>query len=88
MPAARDDVEKVALPVVALTATPEASVVVPSLKATVPEGVPLVEVTVAVKVTDCDWLDGLRDEATDVAVLTCTTCVSVPLLLVNPPVPV
>ena len=36
VPAARDDVENVALPVVVLTATPEARVVVPSLNAIVP----------------------------------------------------
>src|SRR5438552_6696146 len=43
----------------------------PSLKVTVPVGVPapgLVAVTVAVKVTDCPDSDGLREEVTDVVV--------------------
>jgi hypothetical protein len=88
VPEASEEVENVALPVVVVTVTPEASVVVPSMKATVPEGIPIVEVTVAVKVTDCDGLDGFSEDATDVDVLTCTTWVNVPLLLVKPPVPV
>ena len=44
----------------------------PSLKVTVPVGVPapgLFAVTVAVKVTDCPDTDGLAEELTDVAVL-------------------
>jgi hypothetical protein len=65
VPAASDDVEKVALPVVVLTATPEARVVVPSLKAMVPWGTPLVEVTVAVNVTDAPEFDGFVEDATE-----------------------
>jgi hypothetical protein len=64
VPEASDEVENVALPVVVLTATPEARVVVPSLKATVPWGMPFVEVTVAVKVTDAAGFDGLAEDAT------------------------
>ena len=88
VPAANDEVANVALPVVVLTLTPEARVVVPSMKAIVPEGIPFVEVTVAVKVTDCDGFDGLREDVTVVDVLTCTTWVNEPLLFVKPPVPV
>jgi hypothetical protein len=43
---------------------------------------------VAVNVTDCDGFDGLSEDVTVVDVLTCTTWVNVPLLLVKPPVPV
>ena len=69
VPATSDEVESVALPVVVLTLTPEARVAVPSRKAIVPRGIPLLEVTVAVNVTDCDGLDGFSDEVTDVDVL-------------------
>jgi hypothetical protein len=65
VPAASDEVENVALPVVVLTATPEARVVVPSLKAIVPRGTPFVEVTVAVKVTDAPEFDGFAEDATE-----------------------
>ena len=65
VPAASADVENVALPVVVLTATPEARVVVPSLKAIVPCGIPFVEVTVAVKVTDAPEFDGFAEDATE-----------------------
>lgn len=65
VPEARDEVENVALPVVVLTLTPEARVVAPSLKAIVPLGIPLVEVTVAVNVTDAAGFDGLAEDATE-----------------------
>jgi hypothetical protein len=39
---------------------------------TVPVGVPEVEVTVAVKVTDCPNSDGLRSDVTAVAVAACS----------------
>ncbi len=51
---------------------PVPRVLEPSLKVTVPVGVPapgLLAVTVAVKVTDCPDTDGLAEELTDVAVL-------------------
>ena len=73
--------------VVLKVATPEPfsvpvpSVVAPSLKVTVPVGVPVEEgelsVTVAVNVTDAPEQDGLADEATDVDVVALFT-VSVP----------
>jgi hypothetical protein len=65
VPEASDEVENVALPVVVLTETPEARVVVPSLKAMVPWGIPFVEVTVAVKVTDAAGFDGFAEDATE-----------------------
>ena len=68
VPEANEEVAKVALPVVVLTATPEARVVVPSRKAIVPVGIPFVEVTVAVNVTDCAGLDGFSEDATEVVV--------------------
>ena len=56
-----------------------ASAVAPSLKMTVPVGVPLpgeTALTVAVKVTDCPNTDGLADEATVVLLLAwLTVCV-------------
>jgi len=55
---------------------PVPSVLDPSLNVTVPVGVPepgAVAVTVAVKVTDCPCLDGLRDEMTAVEVLALLT---------------
>jgi hypothetical protein len=51
---------------------PVPSVTVPSRNVTVPDGLPApgaVTVTVAVKVTLCPNVDGLRDEATVVVVL-------------------
>ena len=65
VPEASDEVENVALPVVVLTATPEARVAEPSLKAIVPCGMPFVEVTVAVKVTDAAGFDGFAEDATE-----------------------
>jgi hypothetical protein len=51
-----------------LTATFEARTVEPWANVTVPDGVPPVEVTVAVKVTDWPELDGFSDDATVVEV--------------------
>ena len=61
------------------------------MKVTVPVGVPLLEFTVAVKVTDCPKVDGFGTEATTVVVATVTVftvCVIVPVLFAKPPVPV
>ena len=44
-------------------------VLAPSLKVTVPVGVPPEEVTVAVKVTATPYVDGFREEATAVVVV-------------------
>jgi len=64
-------------------ATPEAfnapvpRTVAPSLKVTVPVGVPgAVDVTVAVNVTDWPAVDGFSEDATAVAVVPLTTCVT------------
>ena len=59
MPNASVEVLNVALP---LLSVPEPSVVVPSLKVTVPVGVPPVEVTVAVKVTAAPKVDGFSED--------------------------
>lgn len=58
------------------------SVTVPSMKVTVPVGVPLVvEVTVADKLTDCPTPTGLLEDATTVLVpAACTACVVVTVL--------
>ena len=69
VPEASEVVASVALPVVVLTVTPEARVIVPSRKAIVPLGIPLLDVTVAVNVTDCAGFDGFREEATELEVL-------------------
>lgn len=52
----------------AVTATPDASVVAPSVKVTVPVGVPLDDDIVAVMITDCPGPDGFADEVTAVVV--------------------
>ena len=64
----------------------------PSLKVTVPVGVPppgLFTVTVAVKVTDCPDTDGLAEELTNVVVLYFTVWVTLddvlPVKLASPP---
>ena len=67
LPTASVEVEKAACPLV-LTATAEARTVEPSAKVTEPDGVPLIEVTVAVKVTDWPEFDGFGVEATVVDV--------------------
>ena len=60
-----------------LLSVPVPSVVELSLKVTVPVGVPPLDVTVAVKVTDWPDVDGFLDEATEVEVVaTLTVCVS------------
>ena len=70
---------------VAKVATPEPlrvplpMVVAPSLKVTVPLGVPLPPVTVAVKVTDCPKTDGLAELVTTVVELALTSCVTRPV---------
>ena len=49
---------------------PEPSTFVPSLKVTIPVGVPVVDdFTVAVKVTGCPKLEGFSDDVTAVVVL-------------------
>ena len=68
---------KVAMPALSV---PVPSVVAPSLKVTVPVGVPApgaVAATVAVKVTACPNTDGLAEEESAVVVLAMfTVCVS------------
>ena len=88
LPTARVEEVNVALPAVTVTAL--ASVVVPSVNLTVPVGVPLDEVIVAVSVTDDPDVDGFAEEVTVVVVdPPVTTCDSAVLaLLVKPPVPV
>ena len=71
----------VALP--AVTATPDANVVAPSVKVTVPVGVPPDDEIVAVMVTDCPGPVGFADEVTAVVVAELavfTVCVSVAVL--------
>ena len=61
MPTLKDEVEKVATALALSVPLPKK--VAPSMKETAPLGVPgLVEVTVAVNVTDCPNTDGLGDE--------------------------
>ena len=64
-PAARLEVEYCAVP---LLSTTVASVVLPSLNATLPAGVPDADTTVAVNVTDCPTLEGFCDEPNVVVV--------------------
>lgn len=65
-PAARVEVVKAALPLVRATV---AKIVVPSLKAAEPVGVPVVEdFTVAVKVTEPPRVEGFSEETTVVEV--------------------
>jgi hypothetical protein len=58
LPDASVAMEHDAVPLLIATAPHPASVVVPSVKATVPVGVPDVPETVAVKVTFCPLVDG------------------------------
>jgi hypothetical protein len=51
-----------------LLSVPVPSVVDPSSKVTVPEGVPALDVTVAVKVTEAPKVDGFREEVSEVEV--------------------
>src|SRR6266536_5341240 len=64
-PAARLDVENCAAPAFKATV---ASVMPPSLKVKLPEGVPDPDATVAVNVTNCPTLEGFCDEASVVFV--------------------
>ncbi len=66
LPTARLEVAKVATPLA--LSVPVPSVVAPSLKVTVPVGVPPAPVTVAVKVTDWPKVEGLADEPSAVVV--------------------
>jgi hypothetical protein len=73
------DVPKVAVPPLS-GAVP--NTVVPFLNVTVPVGVPLLELTVAVNVTACPTLDGFCDEVSVVVVTALLTfCVTVPELV-------
>ena|SRR6516165_5949559 len=65
LPNARVLEARVALP---LLSVPVPSVVAPSLKVTVPVGVPPLDMTLAVKVTDTPNVEGSSDEATEVVV--------------------
>jgi len=72
LPAARAEVEKVALAVVPLTAAGRSAVVstvVPSRKVTVPPCPGSKPVTVAVNVTDCPSVGLARDDLTPTLVL-------------------
>src|SRR5579862_5586322 len=81
LPTASAEVLKAAWPE-PFTATFEARTLLPSVKVTVPTGTPLLEVTLAVKVTDCPNEDGLGVEVTVVVVAKalCTVCTMLPLL--------
>lgn len=70
VPTVRVEVLNVALP---LLRVPVPNVVEPFLKVTVPVGVPPLEVTVAVKVTDLPEVDGLREEVSEVELLALLT---------------
>jgi hypothetical protein len=59
------EVVKVALP---LTSVLVPRVVVPSVRVTLPVGVPVRELTVAVRVTDCPNTEGLTEEVRRVVV--------------------
>jgi len=63
-PTASADVENAAMPPGSRVAVPR--VVLPSRKVTVPVGVPVVPVTVAVKVTESPKVDGFFDDDTAV----------------------
>ena len=67
LPPGRLLVEKVAAPLPLMVPVP--SVVLPSVKVTLPVAVPPVEVTVAVKVTDCPKAEGLALEVRVVVVV-------------------
>lgn len=81
VPAVKAEVLNAACPELS-TGTLLASTVLPSLKVTEPDGTPPLEVTVAVKVTDCPKTDGLGDDASVVVVakLVPTVCTVLPLL--------
>jgi hypothetical protein len=87
LPVVSVDVPKVATPLPFRSAVP--SVVAPSLNVTVPVGVPAVDVTVAVNVTDCPNVDGFSAEVSAVAVAalltTCETALDVLILKFESP---
>ena len=83
VPVARAAVVKVATPPV--TVTFEASVVAPSVKVTVPTGVPPVLVTLAVKVTLCPCDAGFAEELSAVAVAAGATTLCVRLAVLGVP---
>src|SRR5439155_405316 len=78
-PTLSEDVAQRAWPVLRERLLQLVMAVPPSMKVTLPAGVPapgLLAVTVAVKVTDCLNTDGLAEELTDVVVPYFTVCVS------------
>lgn len=79
LPLAREEVLKVATPDVP-TATFDARTVGPSVKVTLPTGVPPELVTEAVKVTICPCVAGFEEDERDVSVEFCTKAVVVPWL--------
>jgi hypothetical protein len=87
LPPGRLLVEKVAAPLPLRVPVPR--VVLPSVKVTVPVGVPPAEETVAVKVTGWPKVEGVREELTVVLVVVLLTVwLTLPLLvakLVSPP---
>jgi len=68
-PGTKVEVVNAALPPLSV---PDPSVDAPSLNVTVPGGVPDPDVTLAVKVTAAPYVDGFREEATEVAVFAAT----------------
>src|SRR6185437_13053006 len=87
-PTASVPVDKDAWPLALRVPVP--SVAAPSLKVTVPVGVPVagaVAATVAVRVTDCPNTEGLADEATVLAVLPLATMIAFGSVLPVPALP-
>ena len=85
-PKDRVEIVNIALP---LLTVPVPRVEEPFLKVTIPVGVPAVDVTVAVKVTDLPNVDGFNEDATEVEVIASTFCSRtddvLPLMLTAPP---
>jgi hypothetical protein len=79
LPVASVEVLNVATPDV-LTATLEARTVSPSVKVTLPTGVPPELVTVAANVRPCPCDAGFEEDVSDVTVGLCTTTVTLPVL--------
>jgi len=73
LPTLRFDLVHIALPKPSNCTEPH-SVVVPSLNATVPVGVPPAEVTVAVNVTVSPYVEGFGDDVSVVVVVALTVC--------------
>jgi hypothetical protein len=65
----RMEVVRVAWPLPSKVAVPR--LVAPSKNSTVPVGVPVLELTVAVNVTDCPKTEGFADEARLVLLVAC-----------------